>query len=81
MQESTLGKQVLNVVLMKAWESRAHRVERVRCRVSTRAQVDPSAIAFHFAALAKGTAAEGAQLDLDTVVGEPSLGIEHIDVA
>lgn len=65
MHESSLGKQVLAAVLEKAAEAGAAPVRVVRGWVAETEHLDPKAIAFHFEALARGTAAEGARLELD----------------
>lgn len=65
MHESSLGKQVLDVILAKAAESGALRVRRVCGWIAETEHLDPDAIAFHFAAHARGTPAEGAALELE----------------
>jgi hydrogenase nickel incorporation protein HypA/HybF len=66
MHESSLGKDVLRAVLERAAEAGASRVRVVRGFVAETEWLDPKAIAFHFAAHAQGTAAEGATLELET---------------
>jgi hydrogenase nickel incorporation protein HypA/HybF len=63
--ESSLGKQVLEAVLERALAAKATRVVAVRGWVAETEHLHPDAIAFHFAAHAKGTPAEGAKLDLE----------------
>lgn len=65
MHESSLGKQVLDAILAKAAEAGAVRVRRVRGWIAETEHLDPDAIAFHFAAHARGTLAEGAALELE----------------
>jgi hydrogenase nickel incorporation protein HypA/HybF len=64
MHESSLGKDILRVVLERATEEGAERVRLVRGWIAETEHLDPGAIAFHFAAHARGTAAEGARLEL-----------------
>lgn len=64
MHESSLGKEVLRVVLERAAEEKATRVSLVRGWIAETERLDPEAIAFHFAAHARGTPAEGARLEL-----------------
>ena len=64
MHESSLGKEVLRMVLARADEEGAARVRVVRGWIAETEHLAPEAIAFHFAAHARGTKAEGAQLDL-----------------
>jgi hydrogenase nickel incorporation protein HypA/HybF len=66
MHESSLGRDVLRAVLERAAEVGASRVRVVRGCISETEWLDPEAIAFHFAAFARGTAAEGARLELAT---------------
>ena len=66
MHESSLGEDVLRAVLERATEAGATRVRVVRCHIVEMEWLDPEAIAFHFAAHARGTVAEGARLELAT---------------
>jgi hydrogenase nickel incorporation protein HypA/HybF len=65
MHESSLGKQVLEAVLERARGAGAARVVAVHGWVAETEHLNPEAIAFHFAAHARGTPAEGATLKLD----------------
>lgn len=65
MHESSLGKEVLRVVLTRADDEGVARVRAVKGWVAETEHLDPEAIAFHFAAYARGTKAEGARLDLE----------------
>jgi hydrogenase nickel incorporation protein HypA/HybF len=65
MHESSLGKEVLRAVLARAEQEGAARVRAVRGWIAETERLDPQAIAFHFAAHARGTRAEGARLDLE----------------
>ena len=64
MHESSLGKEVLRAVLARADDEGVARVRAVKGWVAETEHLDPEAIAFHFAAHARGTKAEGALLDL-----------------
>ncbi|MRG93729.1 hydrogenase maturation nickel metallochaperone HypA [Polyangium spumosum] len=64
MHESSLGKEVLRLVLARADEEGAARVCAVRGWIAETERLAPEAIAFHFEAHARGTKAEGARLDL-----------------
>jgi hydrogenase nickel insertion protein HypA len=64
MHESSLGKEVLRLVLSRADEEGALRVRVVRGWIAETEHLDPEAIAFHFAAHARGTKADGARLEL-----------------
>jgi hydrogenase nickel incorporation protein HypA/HybF len=65
MHESSLARQVLAAVLERAAEEQAVRVRVVRGFLAETEALSAESIAFHFAALAAGTIAEGAQLELD----------------
>ena len=65
MHESSLAKQVLAAVLARAAKERAVRVRIVRGWLAETEALSPESIGFHFAALAVGTIAEGAELALD----------------
>ena len=64
MHESSLARQLLAAVLKSLEQTPAVSVHRVRGWLAETEALDASAIDFHFAAFAKGTAAEGAQLQL-----------------
>ena len=67
MHESSLAKRILTVVLEKASAASARRVRTVRGWIAETESLSPGALDFHFAAHARGTLAEGAQLDLRLV--------------
>jgi hydrogenase nickel incorporation protein HypA/HybF len=64
MHESAIAKRVLAVVLDRATAERASRVVAVRGRVAESEKLSNESLAFHFAAHALGTIAEGATLEL-----------------
>lgn len=65
MHESSLARQLLAVVLEHASAHGAGAVRVVRGFVAETEALAPEAIAFHFAAHARGTPAEHARLELD----------------
>ena len=65
MHESSLAKQVLSAVLDRVGSEPGGRVVRVRGWLAETESLSHQSIAFHFAALAKGTVCEGAELALD----------------
>jgi len=67
MHESSLARQILDVVLAKARGNGARRIRRVHGWVAETEALSPDSFGFHFAAHARGTLAEGATLDLRLV--------------
>jgi len=67
MHESSLARQILDAVLQRARDAGAGRVLAVRGFVAETEHLSPESIAFHFAAHARGTAAEGATLRMRLV--------------
>jgi hydrogenase nickel incorporation protein HypA/HybF len=65
MHESSIAKQILDVALDRAAGAGARRVRKVRGVIAETESLSPGSIAFHFEAHARGTAAEGAALELD----------------
>ena len=61
MHETQLAKDLLRVVLTRAGDAR---VRRVSGEIAEIEALRPEALDFHFQAHARGTPAEGAQLDL-----------------
>jgi hydrogenase nickel incorporation protein HypA/HybF len=64
MHESSLAKNVLDAVLARARAERAERVLVARGWLADVEAIDPESLAFHFAAHARGTIAEGARLEI-----------------
>ena len=64
MHESSLARQILDVVLARAREDGARRIHRVDGWVAETEALSSKSLAFHFAAHARGTAAEDARLEL-----------------
>ena len=67
MHESSLARHIVAIVLARAAAAQAVRVRRVRGWIAETEALRPESLAFHFAAHARGTPAEGAQLDLRLV--------------
>jgi hydrogenase nickel incorporation protein HypA/HybF len=67
MHESALAQRILDVVLERATSERAGRVRAVRGWLADTEAIAPESLAFHFAARARGTIAEGARLDIRLV--------------
>lgn len=65
MHESSLARQLLSAVLARAWRERAIAVQSVRGWIAETEALSAESVAFHFAALAAGTVAAGARLELD----------------
>jgi hydrogenase nickel incorporation protein HypA/HybF len=65
MHETTLARDLLRVALEKATEAGAARVTAVRGWVAETETLAPESLQLHFEAHARGTAAEGARLELD----------------
>jgi hydrogenase nickel incorporation protein HypA/HybF len=64
MHESSLAKQILGAVLERAGTAGARQVRVVRGWVAETEVLSPQSLAFHFSAHARGTAADGARLEL-----------------
>jgi hydrogenase nickel incorporation protein HypA/HybF len=62
--ESAVAKSILHAVLERACVEKARRVHSVRGWVAETETLRLDSLAFHFAAYARGTPAEGATLDL-----------------
>ncbi len=67
MHESSLARQLLEVVLDRAAREGASRVLRVRGWVAETEALSRESLAMHFAARARGTPAEAAELELAVI--------------
>jgi hydrogenase nickel incorporation protein HypA/HybF len=65
MHESGLARQVLDLVCARARDEGAARIRTVSGWVAETEALSIESLRFHFAALAKGTLAEGARLELE----------------
>jgi hydrogenase nickel incorporation protein HypA/HybF len=63
--ESSLARQILAAVLARAGRERAIAVRSVRGWIAETEALSAESVGFHFAALAAGTVAAGARLELD----------------
>ncbi len=67
MHESTLARQLVRIAVHRAAQAGASRIARVDGWIAETEHLSRESIALQFAAAAKGTAAEGARLDLELV--------------
>lgn len=67
MHESSLARQLLKAALARAEHEGARRVVRVSGWISETETLSRESLALHFGGLARGTIAEGAQLELRLV--------------
>jgi hydrogenase nickel insertion protein HypA len=65
MHESALARSILALVLERATLEEGEVIGTVRGSVAETERLEPQALAFHFAAHARGTKAEGARLELE----------------
>lgn len=70
MHELALCESVLDIVCRHAATHGVTRITVVRLELGALSCVDPDAIEFCFAAVADGTIAEGARIDIERVAGE-----------
>jgi len=70
MHELALAQAVVEIVETEARKSGGGRVRVVRLTVGALSHADPGALAFCFDAVARGTLAEGARLDIAHVPGQ-----------
>ena len=70
MHEMGLAESMLEIVESTARKAGAGRVTNVRLEIGTLSQVAPEALRFCFDVVTRGSLAEGATLDIDTVPGE-----------
>ncbi len=69
MHEMALTESIVEIAVEAAKEQRAATVKRVIVDVGALSQVEPEALQFCFAAVAAGTIAEGAELEIARVPG------------
>jgi hydrogenase nickel incorporation protein HypA/HybF len=67
MHEVGLMQQTLEIALEHAAQHKAHGIIRMTLRVGALSGVVPEALSFAFDVLRRGTIAEGAELELETV--------------
>lgn len=69
MHEMSLTESVVEIALEETRKAGASRVRRIRLDIGVLSAVEPEAMRFCFAAASAGTAAEGAELTIDSVPG------------
>ncbi|MBK1666236.1 hydrogenase maturation nickel metallochaperone HypA [Rhodospirillum rubrum] len=69
MHELALAEGVIGVIAQEAGRQGFTRVRLVRLEIGALAAVEPEALTFCFAAVARGTPSEGARLDLVVLPG------------
>jgi hydrogenase nickel incorporation protein HypA/HybF len=69
MHELAVAQGIVDIVAGEARARSFTRATRVRVAVGALSHVDPDALAFGFDAVSRGTAAEGAALDIDRPPG------------
>ena len=69
MHEMSLTESIVEIALEEARKQGARRVMRVFLDVGALSHVEPEALEFCFAAVAAGTAAEGAKLEIERIAG------------
>lgn len=67
MHEVGIIESALEVVLRHVTEQHAQRVERIVLRIGALAGVEPTALQFAFDAVSRGTPADGAALEIESV--------------
>ncbi len=67
MHEAALARRLLSAVLRGAADAAASRVRAARGWIAETETLSAESLTFHFAALARGTAADGARLELRLV--------------
>jgi hydrogenase nickel incorporation protein HypA/HybF len=70
MHEMALTESIVDIVSDEARKQGFGRVRVVRLRIGAMAHVEPEALRFCFDAVSRGTAAEGATLDIVRLPGE-----------
>jgi hydrogenase nickel incorporation protein HypA/HybF len=67
MHEMAIAQGILDIVLKTAAEHNATQVKGIRLLIGQMTQVEPESLKFGFAALAMGSIAEGASVDITSV--------------
>ena len=79
MHEWTIVQSMLQTALNEAEKYHASRVVLLRVKLGEEDHLEPSSLEFIFEALSKGTIAEGASLEIETVSGRESV-LESIEM-
>lgn len=69
MHEMSLTESLVEIALEEATKQGATRITRVRLDVGKLSHIEPEALVFCFEAVTKGTAADGALLEIDHTEG------------
>lgn len=69
MHEMSLCLSMIELVSDRARAEGATRVQRIKLSIGTLGHVEPQALAFCFESAARGTVAEGAELDIEALPG------------
>jgi hydrogenase nickel incorporation protein HypA/HybF len=69
MHEMSIAESLLDLIGDEARREGFARVKRVRLKLGALGHVEPAALLFCFDVVARGTVAEGASLDMETVPG------------
>lgn len=69
MHELALAESVVQIITRKARAAGAERISAVRLEIGALSHVSPQALRFSFDAAARGSLADGARLEIDTVPG------------
>lgn len=67
MHEMAIAQGILDIALDNAARHEAAKVSRIKLQVGAMTEVEPEALKFCFAALAAGTAAAAAELEIETI--------------
>ena len=70
MHEMSLTESIVEIAVETAHKEGAEKVTRIVVEVGQLSHVEPEALEFCFAAVARGTLAEGARLDIQRVPGQ-----------
>lgn len=70
MHEVWLGKTILELVQKKLQDCKAKRVKKITLELGQLAAIDKEALLFSFGLIAKGSAAESAELEIQDISGE-----------
>jgi len=70
MHEISIAESLVDLIADEARDQRFARVKRIAVKVGALGHVEPAALIFCFDAVARGTVAEGAVLDVQTVPGK-----------
>jgi len=69
MHEMSIAESLVDLIEDEARKEGFTRVRRIEVKLGALGHVEPAALRFCFDAIARGTVAEGASLDIETVAG------------